>query len=318
MENFQLIQNRSRQTASVINGAIPTLKVGTVTAAQLITQADALDGLAQTRDDAITAADGANNAEHMGFLGLQGLVLLLPHIAEAELDDNIPAETALLDTLPPIYAIDPRTTEKAMARARLLGSALTAINTYRAALVPPRPEISAIGKTVTDLKSLLAAQPKLMEAKDDADDAVSLARAALRNSATAMDRLNKKFYAKLAALAPYTPAIAASIGLIDTDTPNTPATLSIKTILQGGTDSLHLLVSYDAGTYDDSAESTVEWMVVGTDADFTHSVVADPSGNALGPFAAGKTVKLRTRATNSNGATVGTIRTLTLQAPPSA
>jgi hypothetical protein len=56
-------------------------------------------------------------------------------------------------------------------------------------------------------------------------------------------------------------------------------------------------------------------MVVGTDADFTNTTAADPSGNALGPFAAGTTVKLRTRVTNSNGTTTGSVRTLTIQAP---
>jgi hypothetical protein len=58
----------------------------------------------------------------------------------------------------------------------------------------------------------------------------------------------------------------------------------------------------------------VEWMVSGTDADFTHSIPADPSGNALGPFAAGQTVKLRTRVSNANGTTTGSVRTLTLSA----
>lgn len=56
-------------------------------------------------------------------------------------------------------------------------------------------------------------------------------------------------------------------------------------------------------------------MVVGTDADFTHNAAADPSGNALGPFAVGETVKLRTRVTNTNGTTTGSVRKLATQAP---
>jgi hypothetical protein len=54
-------------------------------------------------------------------------------------------------------------------------------------------------------------------------------------------------------------------------------------------------------------------MIAGTDNDFTRSTPADPSGNVLGPFALGKTVKLRTRVSNANGTTTGSVRTLTLQ-----
>jgi hypothetical protein len=59
-------------------------------------------------------------------------------------------------------------------------------------------------------------------------------------------------------------------------------------------------------------------MVVGTDTDFTNEVVADPSGNAPGPFVVGATLKLRTRVTNSNGTTTGDdgqCADLTIQAP---
>ncbi len=53
----------------------------------------------------------------------------------------------------------------------------------------------------------------------------------------------------------------------------------------------------------------------GVDQDFDHTHTADPSGNALGPFPIGQVIKLRTRVTNSNGTTTGSIRTLTLLNP---
>ncbi len=53
----------------------------------------------------------------------------------------------------------------------------------------------------------------------------------------------------------------------------------------------------------------------GVDQDFAHTHTADPSGNALGPFPIGQVIKLRTRVTNSNGTTTGSIRTLTLLNP---
>ena len=66
MEYYQDIQNRAGQTVAVINQYIPTLKVGTVDAAGLLAQSQALDGLAQTRDNALSDFDGANNAENQG------------------------------------------------------------------------------------------------------------------------------------------------------------------------------------------------------------------------------------------------------------
>ena len=74
-------------------------------------------------------------------------------------------------------------------------------------------------------------------------------------------------------------------------------------------------MSYDNGSFDDALANSVEWRVVGVDADFTHSLAADPSGNALGPFAVGQQVQLRTRTRNANGTTTGSVRTLTIQAP---
>ena len=52
MEYYQAYQNRAAQTAAVINKYIPALKIGGVDAAGLLAQSEALDGLAQLRDDA--------------------------------------------------------------------------------------------------------------------------------------------------------------------------------------------------------------------------------------------------------------------------
>jgi len=313
MEYYQVIQNRAGQTAAVINKFVPTLSVGGVNAAGLLAQSAALDGLAQTRDDALADSDAATNAENQGFLAIQALTLSLPQAAEADLDDNIPAESALLDLLSPVYAIKPRTTELALERGQKLVSALTKINAYLTALVPPRNPITSGGKGLTDLNTLIAAQPALEQALEDRAADVGSARSALRVAATAVDRLNKRFYAKLTAEARTNAALADALAQIDTESAGLPGTLGISGILQGGTDHLHILVSYDPGTYDGSATSTIEWMVTGVDTDFTHNAPADPSGNALGPFTVGSTVQLRTRVTNSNGTTTGSVRTLTLQ-----
>ena len=90
MEYYQAIQNRAGQTVAVINQYLPTLKIGTVDAASLLSLSQALEGLAQTRDNELASYDAANNAENQGFLAIQGLTLALPQAAEAELDDTQP------------------------------------------------------------------------------------------------------------------------------------------------------------------------------------------------------------------------------------
>ena len=315
MEYYQSYQNRASQTAAVINKFIPTLKISALDAAGLLAQAKALDGLAQLRDDAIAGADAAVNAENLGLTQIQNLVLGLPQSAEGELDDNVPAESALLDLLSAVYAVVPRTTELALERAMKLKSALDKINAYLAAQTPVRGPITSGGKGVTDLNALVLAHPALEQAVEDTAATVTSARTALRTAATTVDRLNKRFYAKLQAEARTNVALATALSQITTDNANQPGTLGIKSILQGGADNLHLLVNYDNGSYDDTATSVIEWQVVGTDSELTHRAAVDPSGNTLGPFAVGKTVKIRTRVTNSNGTTTGSVRTLTMQSP---
>ncbi len=315
MEFYQTVAKRSAQTVAVVNQYVPTLKVAGVDAAGLQTQGTALAGLAQLRDDAVATADGAVNAEQLGFSQIHDLVVGLPKDAEGELSDQVPAESALLDLLSPAYAINPRTTDLAIKRGMIVKTALLKINTYLAAQTPPRGPVTTGGKGVTDLSALMDAQPALEQAVEDTAADVTSARSDLQTAATNVDRLNKRFYAKLQAEARTNPALAAALSQITTDSANLPATLGISSIVQGGTDQLHLLVSYDNASYDGTLTSSIEWMVAGTDPDFTNSATVDPSGNTLGPFAVGKVVSVRTRVTNSNGSTLGSVRTLQIQQP---
>jgi hypothetical protein len=314
MEYYQAIQNRTGQTVAVITQHVPALKVGATDAAALLALADGLNPLAQARDNALTDYDAAVNAENQGFLGIQRLTLALPQAAEGELDDTVITEAALIDLLDPAYAIVPRTTELALGRGKKVVSAVTKINTFLAAQVPVRGPITAGGKGVADLTSEMNAQPAKEQTVEDRAVDVTDARTALRTAATHVDRLNKRFFAKLEAEARTNPALAEALLGITTGA-NLPGTLGILSILQGGVNGLQLLVSYENGTYTSGATSTAEWMVEGVDTDFTHTAPADPSGNALGPFTIGQVVKLRTRVTNSNGTTTGSIRTLTILNP---
>ena len=313
MEFYQVTQIRASQTVAVIKQFDPGLVIGGVNIDNLIGQANALEGLAQQRDHVLADHDAAHNAEHQGFLTIQALVLALPKAAEAELDDNLETESALLDLLSPVYAIKPRTTEFALARGKKLVSALTRINAYLTSLDPPRPSITSGGKGVEQLMAAMDVQPGLEQALEEWAADVATARSSLRIAANALDRLNKRFYAKLKAEARSNPTLESALAQIDTTSAGVPAVLGIKTLVQGGTDNLHILLNYDPSSYAGNADSRVEWQVEGVDLDFAHSVEADPSGNALGPFAIGNTVKLRTRVKNSHGTTTGSVRSLVVQ-----
>jgi len=314
MEYYQAIQNRAGQTVAVINEHIPALTVGTTTAASLLDQSDALNELAQERDNALVAFDAASNLENQGFLTIAALSLALPRAAEGDLDDAVDVESGLLDLLSPAYAINPRTTESALQRGQKVVSALGKIDAYLAGLVPPRGPISSGGKTSAQLVPALAAQPGLEQTVEDRAADVSTARNGLRTAATGVDRLNKRFYSRLQAEARTNPVLAEALGQIDTDTANVPGTLGIRRVLQGGTENRQVLVSYENGTFEPDCTHTLEWRI-DPEAQFA-SLAVDPSGTALGPFPVGTTVQMRTRVTKSSGigTTTGSIRSLTILA----
>ena len=141
---------------------------------------------------------------------------------------------------------------------------------------------------------------------------MSVARSALHVAATELDRLNKRFYSRLKAETRSDTTLTEALTQITTESANLPAILGIRSLLQGGTDNRQLLLSYTRGSFDDSATNSIEWLVAGVDTVFTHSIAADPSGNAIGPFSAGQSVQLRTRVRNGNGTVTGSVRTLTI------
>ena len=315
MEYYQVIQNRASETVAVINEHVPGLALGPVTAGVLESNSLGLDGLAQTRDDSIADYDLAANQEKISFRALRTLTLSLPKAAQGDLDDSVPAESSLLDLYSPVFAITPSTTEKALARGHKLVSALKKTNAYLAGLNPPRAAVIAGGKDVSQLEEMIAEQPGYEQLQEDRDADARSDRATLRTEATAVDRLNKRFYSRLVAEARDNPALTEALSQITTESDNRPGTLGILSILQGGADDLLILVAYQNGSFHAENTNTLEWMVTGTDTEFSNSIPADPSGNAIGPFTIGATVKLRTRVTNANGTTTGSIRTLKLLEP---
>ena len=315
MEAYQVVQSRGRETIAVINEQIPGLSMGGITAGSFGSAVENLTATAGVRDLALVNFDSAVNAENLGFLNIRTMDLALAQSAKADLDEEVPAEAALLDLLGPVFAIAPSNTKLAMKRASKLIPALVKINAYNASRSPVRPAVTAGGKALSHLQAAVSVQGPMEQVVQDRESDVVTARTTLETETHAVDRINKRFYVRLQAEARTNPALAAALSQIETETENLPGTLSIRTILQGGIGQLHILVSYVNGTGENADDRFLEWMVEGVDTDFVHSVPVDLSGNALGPFLVGQTVKIRTRTVNSSGSRTCAVRTLVILPP---
>jgi hypothetical protein len=313
MEYHQLVQNRSFQTVAVLKRHFPEMRVAEIGASELQRRAEALNAKAQVRNDAIVEQESALAAEHAASEFLRKMAINLPKAMEGELDRAIPAEAGLLALLAPVYANYPRTTELAQQRAQKLKSALDSVNAYLAAEKPPRGPIASAGKGIADLISALERHPGLEQIVEDRAAVVSMARSGLREEAQAVDQLNKRFFKKLYAEGRGNAAVTDALDQIDTSTVALPATLGIRSIVQG--QGLHALVSYENAATPGATEKLLEWMVDGVDAGFTNSTPIKLEGNVVGPFGAAQTLKLRTRVTNGNGTRTGAVRVFVLHAP---
>ena len=94
-----------------------------------------------------------------------------------------------------------------------------------------------------------------------------------------------------------------------------PDTIEINTVSQGGDSGLEVLVAYVPGGGAHATTKLIKWQVVGVDADFSNSASLDASGNAIGPFAQGKVIKIITEVSNSAGTRTTAPRTITIGAP---
>ena len=224
-------------------------------------------------------------------------------------------QAGLIDLLSEAFGITPRTTEMRLKRGKKVVAALMKINAFLAAQVPPRAAISAGGKNISHLNAAMGSQTGLEQVVENTKADETTARINLDTEEHTTDRLNKRYYQRLLAEARTNPTLAAALAQIDTETDNLPGTLSIASVLQGGDNQLHLLVAYVNGTGANADDRLLDWMVVGTDADFTHTTEVDLSGNLLGPFLVGQTVKIRTRTVNGSGTRTSAVRTLVIQQP---
>jgi hypothetical protein len=311
-EYWQDTLARAQVTTAVWTAHFSDLALGAVSLDDFTDKMDALPGLAAARDAALQVLDERRQTRDFAYLLLRGLVISVPKIIEGVVDET----SGLLDDLDKAYAIPPWSPANVLARGYLLAPTWAAANTWQAAQTPPRSALVRGATTQANFVTQLQAFPQTERDVAAAEVALQGARGALRRAAAELDRLNKRFLKAATGLAEPGSAAADALATIPTESDSPlPDTLGIKTLSQGGTGGLQLLVSYEPYD-DDSAEAKrLQWMVVDVDAGWDHEVPVDPSGNAFGPFVAGQVVKVRTVVTNASGSRESGSRQLTILAP---
>jgi hypothetical protein len=229
----------------------------------------------------------------------------------------IDAESGLLDDLDKVQAIVPYSPGQAFERGGLLAPVWAAANAWQFAQTPPRDPVVRGTMTQAIIFTRLEALPgKSLQVKA-MEGTLRQKRSALRLAAAAVDRMNKRFFAAATGLTDAGMAAADALATIPTETESPlPETLGIRTFSQGGTGGLRLLFTFEPYDDDSATAQVLQFMIEGVDAGWDNEVAVDPSGNALGPFVVGQTVRARTKGTNASGSRESGPRQLTILPPP--
>ena len=313
MEIWQLIYDRAEATIPVWQTYFPTLMLGPVGLTAFTALKEALPVKANARDVNVQALDGARQARDFSWLSLRLHSIKVPKIIEGMIDP----ESGLLDDLDKVYAVPPWSPDKTLQRCGLLAPLWAASNAWQLAQVPARPVITRNGVDYNAFMSKIAAFYPLSQAEKTQGLALDGTRAELRKAWRTVELYCIRFLAAAGGLVEPGSAAEAALATIPTTSGSPlPETLGISLFTQGGTNGLQLMTTYEPYSLEPGETAGLQWMVVDTDTGFTHSVPYDPSGNAIGPFTVGQTVRVRTAVTNTAGTRTGGVRQLTLITPP--
>lgn len=297
MELHQQVGARADQTVPVWQIHFGALIVSKMNGSGLRVLADALVTTAQLRDNKLQALDDSRQARDLICAQIHLLDVKVPALIAASLSE----EPHILADLDKVYAIVAETFSACVARAQKLVPVWKATNAFLAAQSPALPPITRNGKTVANLETLIAQATPAESAVAALESEAGTLRGTLRRDAQRVDRINKAAYKGMMALAdPGTPGMDA-LGTISTESTSLlPDTLGIRSISQGGTNGLQVLVNFEPSTIEPGETRELQYMRDGIDADWT-TIAVDASGNALGPFVVGQTIRVRTSVTNSHG-----------------
>lgn len=316
MEYWEVTKSRAIETLPVWSAHLDTLKIGTLGHVELEGLIDGFEALVQARTAAQDEYDGAFRTAQDALLRMKVLGTKVPAIIEGHLEEN----RLIMKDLNDLYPTQPRAEDSILKRLHMLLPVWVRANTAMAALSPTQPPIvrvvGGVSYTAAAAKALIEGYTELLKITKGKQEALDATRETLRAHDRACDQLNKRFYKVARAQSDPDSPLANALDGITTE-PGTPApeTIEIATVTQGGEGGLQALLAFVLGGGDHATTKVVKWKVEGVDADYTHSVPLDASGNALGPFAVGQVVTIITEVSNSSGTRTTAPRTITIQTP---
>ncbi len=307
-EFHQEAHQRGQQSIGVWGTFDPSFRVGALTLTAhttdvglLVTQADARGSQQDVLDDAMLARDGSFNA-------IRDIIIRVPQLIEATLDEDDP----LHDDLDDVYAINPNSQASLQERARRVVSLWTRANTARLGHSPPPPLgpllLGSIG--VADLQTLLANHPGLLQTVENERSELSQKSSLLNTTARRVDRNNKRWYLAWSKFFPVGSPENNALSQVDTGpTTPLPSAVEIDTLVASGN---NVAVTYVAGGGAHATTIVLLYQIVGTDPDFGHATPVDLDGQTVGPFPPGADIHFKTRASNSTGDTDSAVKSISL------
>jgi hypothetical protein len=199
---WQKTEERGRQTLAFWRRFFPLMKMANTTPDLHAADLARLQPLAQERDNRRTDARGAKQRELTHFRLIRSLNLAVPQLVAGHFQESHP----LRQSLSAVYKIVPRSRELNVRRARLLIPIWKSAN---AALAERQPGAAIVREAVgvTELETLLADFPAVLQATVDEQATLRLARTALRTHQRQTDRVNKRAYLKFKAEVRTDPAL---------------------------------------------------------------------------------------------------------------
>jgi len=316
MEYWQITLDRSQKTLPVWQTYLDTLKIGTQGPDALEGFIDGFEPLVQARVAAQDVYDEAFRNVQASLLKMKLLGTKVPVLIGGHLDEN----ERLMKDLRDLFGESPRTEDTILKRTRELYPIWERANVAMAALSPAQPPIAraiqGVAHTSAMYKALLDGYTDLIKVLEDKEELLNVAREALRAHNREADRLNKRWYRVVKTGMELSPALAAALEGIPTE-PSTPEPepIEIATVTQGGEEGREALTAYVIGGGAHATLRELQYTLPGDPEPFTHNVPLVAAGNALGPFAVGTVLVLRTLVSNSAGTRTTAPRTITITEP---
>jgi len=305
-EYWESAHIRGQQTLGVWATFAPDFTVGEVTLASHTADVAAILTRINDRDVQQDVVDLAAITRDSNYEFIHDVNMRAPQVIDA----NLPPDDDLHGELDDVFAVYPETQETNLERARLLVSLWTIVNEERAAMTPPLPALEVGGTTVAEFQTAVTNHPALLQTVADERAQLSQLKSQLSAHVRKVDRANKRWYQAWSNnFAAGSPEIDA-LSLIDVETGTSPPTpLEIDALTQTDTS---VQVTYVSGGGRRATSLTLLYQIVGIDAAFSHPTPVVLTGHTIGPFSAGQTINLKTRAENSAGAVEGEGKTVAI------